>query len=155
MPLIYLFDWGDTLMVDFADAQGKMCDWLKVEAVEGALETLQTLSQKHDIYIATNAADSCEQDIKSAFQRVKLSPFIKGYFCFENIGLSKKDPAFYSKIVSKLGVSPECVTMVGDSQINDVENALKAGLNAVWFSHSGEKHHTYKTINSLVELIHL
>ena len=23
----YLFDWGDTLMTDFPDASGKMCDW--------------------------------------------------------------------------------------------------------------------------------
>ena len=37
MSSIYLFDWGDTLMVDYVDAIGKMCDWPSVKAVDGAL----------------------------------------------------------------------------------------------------------------------
>jgi predicted HAD superfamily phosphohydrolase YqeG len=28
---IYLFDWGDTLMVDFPGVPGKMCNWIIVE----------------------------------------------------------------------------------------------------------------------------
>lgn len=31
MSKTYLFDWGDTLMVDFPDQEGKMCNWSKVE----------------------------------------------------------------------------------------------------------------------------
>ncbi|MBD1571604.1 HAD family hydrolase, partial [Aliivibrio sp. S10_S31] len=27
MRKAYLFDWGDTLMVDFPNTQGKMCNW--------------------------------------------------------------------------------------------------------------------------------
>ena len=37
---VYLFDWGDTLMVDFPNASGKMCDWVTVEAIIGANDTL-------------------------------------------------------------------------------------------------------------------
>jgi putative hydrolase of the HAD superfamily len=33
---LYLFDWGDTLMVDRQDRAGEMCDWPEVEAVAGA-----------------------------------------------------------------------------------------------------------------------
>ena len=155
MSSIYLFDWGDTLMIDYVDAIGKMCDWPSVKAVDGALETLEVLARKHDIYVATNAADSREQDIKAAFQRVGLAPFIKGYFCFENIGLNKQDPDFYIRIANKLGVSPESITMVGDNEVNDVATAVKAGLNAVWLSHSGVKHPSYRTITSLTELTHM
>lgn len=43
MKPILLFDWGDTLMVDTLGLPGKIKDWNKVEAVENALETLQTL----------------------------------------------------------------------------------------------------------------
>ncbi|PNH96318.1 HAD family hydrolase [Vibrio diazotrophicus] len=155
MSSIYLFDWGDTLMVDYVDAIGKMCDWPSVKAVDGALETLEILARKHDIYVATNAADSREQDIKAAFQRVGLAPFIKGYFCFENIGLNKQDPDFYIRIANKLGVPPESITMVGDNEVNDIATAVKAGLNAVWLSHSGAKHSSYRTITSLTELTHI
>ncbi|TOF26880.1 hydrolase, partial [Vibrio parahaemolyticus] len=39
MSKVYLFDWGDTLMIDFPDQIGKMCDWVNVQAVNGALQT--------------------------------------------------------------------------------------------------------------------
>ncbi|TON05786.1 hydrolase, partial [Vibrio parahaemolyticus] len=39
MSKVYLFDWGDTLMNDFPDQTGKMCDWENIQAVNGALQT--------------------------------------------------------------------------------------------------------------------
>lgn len=90
----YLFDWGDTLMVDFPDAVGKMCDWAHVEAVTGAQEALAQLSIDAPIYLATGAADSSEQDIRKAFQRVGLNQYITGYFCKENLGVAKGSPDF-------------------------------------------------------------
>lgn len=94
MITTYLFDWGDTLMVDFPDATGKMCDWNHVEAISGAQETLAELSRNFQIYVATGAADSSEQDIRNAFQRVGLDTFINGYFCKENLGVDKDSPDF-------------------------------------------------------------
>ncbi|EHK8978101.1 HAD family hydrolase, partial [Vibrio vulnificus] len=41
MSAVYLFDWGDTLMVDFPEQNGKMCEWAIVEAVNGAHEALK------------------------------------------------------------------------------------------------------------------
>ena len=42
---VVLFDWGNTLMVDFPDAQGKMCDWETVQEVSGARALLAELSK--------------------------------------------------------------------------------------------------------------
>ena len=81
---VYLFDWGDTLMVDFPNASGKMCDWENVKAVTGAKNALNALSRHAKIYVATGAADSTELEIKLAFERVGLSEFISGYFCKAN-----------------------------------------------------------------------
>ena len=80
--MIYLFDWGNTLMVDFPHAQGKMCDWDDVEAVPQAKETLATLSKAHQIYIATSASDSNMEEVQRAFVRVDLDQHLNGYFCF-------------------------------------------------------------------------
>ncbi|MEK6212965.1 MAG: HAD family hydrolase, partial [Vibrio fluvialis] len=52
MTSIYLFDWGDTLMVDNPSQTGKMCDWPSVEATPQALEALRMLSLHAEIYIA-------------------------------------------------------------------------------------------------------
>ena len=156
MRKAYLFDWGDTLMVDFPNAPGKMCDWETVQAVDGASEMLASLSQKgHLLYVATGADDSSVQDIELAFERVGLSQFISGYFCKSNLGLSKGSSEFYQRIANKLGIEPSQLTMVGDSLEKDVMSALEAGLNVVWFNPQGlekESHSNFRTISQLHEL---
>ena len=131
---VYLFDWGDTLMVDFPQNIGKMCEWETVEAIEGARETLAVLSQTANIYIATGAADSTEQEIKSAFERVELSQYISGYFCKENIGVDKGTAAFLNAIISTLAVPVSDITMVGDSFVKDIEPAISVGITPIWFT---------------------
>lgn len=154
MKAIYLFDWGDTLMVDFADEHGKMCHQVKVKAVDGAIETLTQLSHTADIYIATGAADSTEGEIKIAFKRVGLDPFIKGYFCKANLGFSKGEVEFLPTIISKLGAEKSQVTMVGDSLLKDIQPALAAGINAIWLTEQHRKKvpHGASAIQHLNEL---
>lgn len=134
MKNIYLFDWGDTLMVDFQDQQGKMCHWSKVQAVDGALEVLAELSKNNFIYVATNAADSAEIEIKKAFDRVELAQYIDGYFCKANLGVGKGTPEFFGRIIKNLKASPEMITMVGDSFENDIAPAISAGIHAIWLN---------------------
>jgi putative hydrolase of the HAD superfamily len=155
MNHIYLFDWGDTLMVDFDDEAGKMCDWSKVQAVDGAEEVLHYLSKQSDIYIATNAEDSTELDIQKALERVDLAKYVSGYFCKANLGVSKGSVDFYQRIAAKLRVLPQQLTMVGDSYEKDIEPAIQAGLNAVWLRDStrrGVESPKFKCINGLREL---
>ncbi|PKM17831.1 MAG: hydrolase [Gammaproteobacteria bacterium HGW-Gammaproteobacteria-15] len=134
MDKVYLFDWGDTLMVDYPQYSGKMCDWPSVAAVPGALQTLEFLAKKHKIYVATNAAASTESDIRSAFERVDLAQYISGYFCKANLGIGKGSPEFYLKIASALAIKPAQLIMVGDSLDNDILPAIAAGLTAAWFT---------------------
>lgn len=134
MITVYLFDWGDTLMVDFPDVKGKMCDWETVQAVAGAKETLAILSKNANVYIATGAADSSELEIKRAFDRVGLSQFISGYFCKANVGLSKGTPEFINAILDKLAVPSVNVAMVGDNFEKDIKPAIAAGIQPIWFT---------------------
>lgn len=131
---VYLFDWGDTLMVDFPGVTGKMCDWEIVEAVTGAKETLEELSKQSKIYIATGAADSTELEIQQAFERVGLSQYITGYFCKANLGLSKGSPEFLESILDKLKVPSSSVAMVGDNLVKDIKPALATGIQPFWFT---------------------
>ncbi len=132
MTEIYLFDWGDTLMVDYPDEAGKMCDWETVKAVEGALKALQHISKNAEVYIATAAALSTEAEIKAAFARVGLDVYITGYFCKANLGEVKGTPAFLPAILKKLKKEANQITMVGDTFEKDIEPALKMGINAIW-----------------------
>jgi FMN phosphatase YigB (HAD superfamily) len=134
----YLFDWGDTLMVDFPDQEGKMCDWSRVAAMRNAYQTLKSIAAKSQIYIATNAADSTESEIQAAFEKVDLAQFISGYFCRANLGLSKGSKAFYFKIAEKLDLQPSSMIMVGDSLERDIVPAIEAGLDVIWFNHKNK-----------------
>lgn len=94
--MIYLFDWGNTLMVDFPHAQGKMCDWEHVETVPQATETLAVLSQNNPIYIATSASDSNMEEVQRAFVRVDLDQFLNGYFVLPTSVSLKTNLSFIS-----------------------------------------------------------
>jgi len=154
MIKVYLFDWGDTLMVDFPDISGKMCDWKYVEAVTGAKETLATLSKNSKIYIATGADDSTEPDIKRAFERVGLSQFISGYFCKANVGASKGSPEFFNFILTQLEIPSESVAMVGDKLDKDIKPAIAAGIQPIWLTKiaTQEVIENVKVIKQLSEL---
>ena len=154
MMEVYLFDWGDTLMVDFPGIPGKMGDWKTIEAVEGAEEALKFISKKAQVYIATGAAESTEVEIKNAFNRVGLDKYIAGYFCKSNLGIEKGTTDFLSSILAKLGKEPNQVTMVGDSLQKDIEPALKLGINAIllYRNKPADTKNSFKTIASLEEL---
>jgi len=152
---VYLFDWGNTLMVDFSDCTGKMCEWQKVEALPDAKKVLAKLSTIAKIFIATSAADSTENEIKMAFQRVDLSDYISGYFCKENLGIEKGTADFFPAIISKLNLSASQITMVGDTYEKDIGPAITAGINAIWFAPTATPaiKADVKIIKSLKELL--
>jgi putative hydrolase of the HAD superfamily len=134
MIKVYLFDWGDTLMVDFPDVEGKMRDWDVVKAVPGAKHALKILSKKAQIYIATAAANSSELDIHAAFERVGLSKYITGYFCKANVGFTKGKPEFLTSIFESLSTPLENIAMVGDNFEKDIQPAIDAGIQSFWFT---------------------
>ncbi|GAA6185995.1 HAD family hydrolase [Aliiglaciecola sp. NS0011-25] len=155
MNKTYLFDWGDTLMVDFPDQQGKMCNWSKVEAVAGAYETLQSIAANSTIYVATNAAESTALDIAAAFAKVGLAKFIAGYFGRFNLGVAKGSSEFYVKIAANIKQQTSNMVMVGDSLERDIIPAIEAGLEAIWLNHSNQpmpSNLTCRQIKSLDEL---
>ena len=151
---VYLFDWGDTLMVDMPGVSGKMCDWEVVKAVDGAKETLEFLSLNARIYIATGAADSNEQDIERALSRVGLSCFISGYFCEANLSVSKGSPEYLPAILDILKTPKERVAMVGDSLAKDIEPAVAVGIKPIWVSEVTDRNslENIRIIRSLREL---
>jgi len=132
----YLFDWGDTLMVDFPNMSGKMCTWHTVEAVTGAKDTLAALSNNAKIYIATGAEDSSEADIKQAFERVGLHEFISGYFCKANVGIGKGTSEFFDIILKRIKMPATNVAMVGDNFDKDIKPALAVGIQPFWLNHA-------------------
>jgi putative hydrolase of the HAD superfamily len=115
-----------------------MCDWPRVQAVDGAEACLQRLNQYAQCHLATNTEDDAEDStaaqIRLALIRAGLSDYVNHVFCRESVGMGKTNPRYYQTITDKLNVSPKQITMVGEPLERDVHPALKVGINAVWFN---------------------
>jgi len=134
---IYLFDWGNTLMVDNPEFSGPMCDWPVLKATAGAVDTLAQLSIDNTCCLATNARDSNELQIRSALKRVGLAHYIAHIFCYKTTGFMKPEHAYFTAIKQRLGCSAEALIMVGDDLEKDILGAQACGLRAIWFNPTG------------------
>lgn len=151
--MIYLFDWGDTLMKDDPKARGPMALWDKVRLCPNAKPMLESLCRKNDLHLATNAKDSNESDIRKALDRVGIGTFIQNIFCFRNLGVSKPSTAFFNAVIQSIGCEPYQITMVGDNPVNDVKWALDHGADAILYDPEGvHRESGYKTIRDLMDL---
>ena len=153
MYKIYLFDWGNTLMVDFPDKKGPMYLWDKIQAIENAFEILKFLSQNRSCYLATNALDSKKDEIFLALKRVGLDKFIKDIFCSQEVGQEKPSREFFEEIFKKLDYRKEQIVMIGDNLEKDILGALENDIDAILFDPK-DKHKDYKDkkIKNLIEL---
>lgn len=136
MNKVLLFDWGNTVMVDFV-LPGPMCSWEKVDWVDGAEEAIEALSHKYKCYLATNAGASTEMEVKLALHRVLADRFFTGIFLAKEIGYEKPDFRFFKAIIDKMGILPENFIMIGDNYFKDCEGAKKAGMRTVLFNATG------------------
>lgn len=151
--MIYLFDWGNTLMKDDPDSKGPMYLWDKVALCDNAKPMLERLSLEHDVYLATNARDSDESDIRKALDRVGIGMYIKGIFCFKRLGVLKPSTEFFNAVVAELCCLPGDILMVGDDPVNDAGWALDNGATAVLYDPKGFYNDSgYNRICDLMEL---
>lgn len=150
-----LLDWGDTVMRVFPECEGPMFEWPRVEPVDGMKEALAKLHPEWMIALATNAADSEEQEIWSALARVGLDRLIDRVFCYRGVGHRKSEPAYFEHVLADLGIEPNYAVMVGDDIETDVLSANRSGIRAIWFHEDGTENKTstmHRTIHGLSEM---
>lgn len=132
-----LFDWGGTLMSEEGPLDLPMALWPEVTAIEGAHETLATLSRRYRIGVATNASVSKRNMIEVALGRVGLRDYISDVFCYSEIGARKDSDEFWRSTLERLGAEAEDLAMVGDSLEGDVLAPRSFGIYAVWYHPAG------------------
>lgn len=128
-----LFDWGDTVMRNLP-YPGAMADWPRVEAVPGAGEALEVLSERYRLALATNAEDSGPAQIKAALQRVGLGEAFSAILTARRLGARKPERGFFVAALAEMAFAPGEVAMVGDDYHADISGAKEAGLRAVWYN---------------------
>ncbi len=138
MSKVYLFDWGDTLMVDYKEQTGHMKDWTTVKEVDGALQTLKVLSVCAKVFVATGSPGTTPELMKLAFSRSNLADYIHGYFCPSNVGHDKPSAHFYQTIAARVNCDINDICMVGDNLQRDILPALAIGMSAIWLNANGD-----------------
>lgn len=69
----------------------------------------------------------------------KVKDFEKIYSCVDYFKIGGKTKEAYQKVAKELNVNPEEILHIGDNSLMDVENAKKAGVNAILYDDNIEK----------------
>jgi putative hydrolase of the HAD superfamily len=137
MSKILLFDWGNTIMVDF-NLPGPMFTWEKVAWVPGAENALKALST-YTCCIATNAGESDSEAVKKGLARVGADSYFSFVFSSWDLGFEKPDPRFFRYVIEKLRTGPANCIMIGDNYEKDIVGAKTTGMKTILFNPSNGK----------------
>ena len=118
----YLDDNGLTCTVDDV-----LTPWLRIEIDEGAMAVVaEVRAAGTPCYLATN-----QQSVRAAHMRevLRYEDVLDGCFYSYELGAAKPDPAYFSRIVDRLGLPAERLLFVDDREDNVVA-ARSVGLLA-------------------------
>jgi putative hydrolase of the HAD superfamily len=104
------------------------------------VELVQDL-RAHGVTIA--ALSNSEGHLAELLAEIGLAPLFDTIIDSQRVGVAKPDPKIFALTLERLGVeTPGVIVHVGDSWAADVEGALGAGWNAIWYrSRSGNARH--------------
>lgn len=101
----------------------------------GALELVEKLAGKYELYIVTNGNASTQ---KTRLENSGLMRFVKGYFVSEDAGAAKPDPRYFDYVFSRLPHAERKKSLViGDSLTSDILGAVNAGLDSLYYHPDG------------------
>lgn len=103
--------------------------------VEGAKELLKELSKKSLIGVLTNGFTDTQY---RKLQSTGLDRFIQRMVISDEIGIQKPDSRLFRYAEQATGAVPEQTIMIGDNPDNDIQGALDAGWNAIFYDCKGK-----------------
>lgn len=117
---------------------------------DGAIEVLEYLERKYTLHIITNGFAEVQ------FRKIKnsnIERFFKTITHSEIAGVKKPNPIIYQYALTLAQTTKENSIMIGDCLEADVQGALNAGLDAIFFNDKKlEVTQNIKQVNHLLEL---
>ena len=101
----------------------------------GAQETLQYLSTKYKLYIASNGTATVQDGrLKSA----GILPLLQDVFISQRLGANKPSREFFELAAARIpDFSPKEALMIGDSLTSDIQGGVNAGIDTCWYNPKG------------------
>ncbi len=105
-------------------------------AYPGAVKLVKDLSKTYELYMITNG------NVVSALPRIKnsgLAPYFRDVFVSEAVGVGKPDKRYFDYVAAHIpGFSPAEALVIGDSPSSDIQGAVNAGLDSLWYDPAGQ-----------------
>lgn len=100
--------------------------------VDGAVETVKYLSEKYDLYVASNSL--LETQI-CRLTNAGLYNYFKKLFVSDDIGYQKPTKEFFEGCFNRIsGFDPAETIIIGDSLTSDIKGGYNAGIKTCWFN---------------------
>jgi 2-haloacid dehalogenase len=102
------------------------------QLVNGALELMNDLQKKYDLYIVTNGVSKTQD---KRLRDSGLHPFFKDVFVSEDTGFQKPMKQYFEYVFARIpNFSLESGLIIGDSLSSDIKGGILAGLDTCWFN---------------------
>lgn len=131
-------------------------DYLRISPTKTALLPYATgildyLHQKYSLYIISNGFNEVQH------RKIELSGirhYFKKIYISELIGIHKPNKEFFDYIIKSSNARKNECLIIGDSMETDIEGALNAGLDAIFYNSRAMVHDKegITEINSLLQL---
>lgn len=96
----------------------------------GAEETVQRLSKKYRLYIASNGTASVQEGRMTS---ANLYPYFEKVFISEHLGANKPAKEFFDRSFAQIpDFDPKKAMIVGDSLTSDILGGINAGIATCW-----------------------
>ena len=135
-----LLDWGNTLMRVFPEAKASMAEWPVIELMPGVRTILPALKKAgFHLALISNAENSDVSQVRKALRRTGIDELIERIYLARELDSRKPEAEFFSAVLRDLECSPSQALVVGDTLIDDVIGAQRAGIQAIWFRPGRER----------------
>lgn len=108
----------------------------EVEMVDGIEDLLSYLSNKYQIYAASNGLYDMQVN---RIKKSNLSKYFKDIFVSDKIGYEKPDERFFNKIMDITKYSNDDLIMIGDSIKSDIVGAKNSKIKSIYFNKENKK----------------
>ncbi|MFG6373267.1 MAG: YjjG family noncanonical pyrimidine nucleotidase [Oscillospiraceae bacterium] len=142
----------ETLMVkrfeDFGKAMGVTADpedwnreYLRLlgdcgNVLPGAVELLAALKPQCTLVLATNGLADIQ---RRRLRDNPIAPYLDAIFISEEMGIGKPEKGYFEQVLAALGADPAQTVMLGDDLNSDIQGAVNAGLDSIWYSRAKER----------------
>ena len=100
--------------------------------VAGAVELLENLKDKYNLYIVSNGTASV-QDRRIA--GAHLEKYFKKIFISQRVGINKPDIRFFERCFAEIpNLNKDETIIVGDSLSSDIQGGINAGIKTCWYN---------------------